>query len=111
MAEVPQSTVSDDESAITDEPCEQSFPDLVLCVSLGSAYIYPSEHEACRKKCGSGAKAVNPVPSINGPCVGAGGWHYRCNKNGKYAGGSSSCCPCCEAEGKSAGQKKLCRNN
>jgi hypothetical protein len=111
MTETPAETLPRQEDDTDDDLCEEAFPGVVKCKLLGPAYIYRSAKEACRQKCGADAKAVHPVPSFNGPCVNAGGMHYRCDRKGKYAGGSASCCPCCEAAGESAETKTLCRNN
>ena len=91
--------------------CDSLFPDLVLCDTLGSAYRFASPHEACRAILGRHARAVHPVPSYNGPCVGAGGWHWRCDIRGKFGGAAASCCPCCEEDNAGAVKRRLCRNH
>jgi hypothetical protein len=98
-------------SELPDDPCSAEHPDLVRCETLGPRYVYDSENAACKAACGNGAKAVNKVPSYNGPCVDQGGFHYRCQVGGRYCGHTASCCPCCEALTDTAVRRTRCRYN
>ena len=101
----PKTANADDAGA---NRCRENYPDDVLCAALGPAYQFATPYEACRTACGKGYRAVNRVPSYNGPCIGKGS-HYRCQSRGRFAGITVSCCPCCRSDGGSAEKIELCR--
>lgn len=89
--------------------CAGQHPELVLCSRLGPAYQFPNPGAACRAKYPD-TKAVNPRPSDEGPCVGSGGMHYRCQKGSKFMG-TASCCPCCADTRTGPVTDTRCRNH